>query len=80
MITVQKAKEIISKAHPKETISQCFEYKGDFFVFELKEGDKKTFDSPFYAVSKLTGKISSVNPTDDLDNFFDDMESNQIKV
>lgn len=80
MISLDKARQIIAKAHPKDKVEQVFEYRKQFYVFELKDKEETTYDSPFYLVSKITGKLTSFIPTEDLDGFFSDMENHQLGV
>lgn len=79
MITVDDAMNRVAEYYPDSEIIQGFIYKHQFYVFELFNG-RVTHDSPFVSVTRNTGKLALVNPTEDIDRFFSDKERHRLEV
>ena len=60
-------------------ILKIIDYDKDCYVIEAVESlDAPNYNSPYYAILKESGKVTSFVPTLDLDAFFEAMENRTL--
>ncbi len=79
MTSFQQAKQIIQARFPSGSIKSAFEYKKQFYVFNVDTGTS-SYENPYYAVSKITGKLTGITPFEDFNRFFSDADHYPIEV
>ncbi len=81
MINANKAKEIMKRKLPDLTVTSGCDYDEEFFVFEaVKDVNKTDYNCPYYAVSKQVGEVYGFTPMEDLDKFFDAMDTRSLQI
>jgi hypothetical protein len=79
MMTHKQAISTFKKRFPKLTVLRCIDYADDFYVMEAMENpDVADYNLPYYAISKVSGKITSFVPTLDLDAFFEAVDKRTV--
>lgn len=74
-----QAMTIFKNHFPKLTILKCVDYSNTHYVLEAVENPEITsYNSPYYAVDKNNGNVTSFIPTLDLDAFFDAVENRTV--
>ena len=65
-----------AKRFPNLTVLRCINYSNEHYIIEAVEDPKVTdYNSPFYAVNKNSGEVTSFIPALDLDAFFDAVDN-----
>ena len=65
-----------AKQFPKLTVLRCINYSNEHYIIEAVENPEVTdYNSPFYAVNKKSGEVTSFIPSLDMDAFFDAVEN-----
>lgn len=78
-MNAQQAMNTFKKHFPKLTITKCVDYDKRHYVIEAVENINVTdYNSPYYAVHKISGKITSFSPSFDLDAFFDAIDNRTV--
>lgn len=68
-----------AKQFPKLKVLRCIDYSNDHYIMEAVEAtDVTDYNSPFYAVNKNSGEVTTFIPTLDLDAFFDAVENRTV--
>ena len=65
-----------AKRFPNLTVLRCINYSNEHYIIEAVENPEVTdYNSPFYAVNKNSGEVTSFIPALNLDAFFDAVDN-----
>lgn len=74
-----EAIDTFKRRFPKLVVTRCVDYNERYFVIEAVENPNvPNYNSPYYGIDKISGKITSFIPTLDLDAFFEAVENRTI--
>lgn len=63
MITIEKAKSLISKDMPERTVKRIRPFKDQGYVCLMPgKGVERDISGPFYFIEGRTGRITKINP------------------
>lgn len=80
-ISVKKAVSLIRKKHPSLTVKSGVDYNDSYYVFEAVENPNEIdYNSPYYAVHKRTGVVSSFYPLENIDEFINAYKNRRLQI
>lgn len=75
----KQAIKIFEERFPKIKVLKCIDYDNNHYILEAVENpDIVDYNLPYYAIDKVSGKITSFIPTFDLDSFFNAVENRTL--
>ena len=79
MINAKEAYAIFKKQYPSLTVTECCLYKNKWYIFTAPEKPGEVdFNDPYYAVNKITRKLTNFTPMEDLDAWLDALTNHQV--
>lgn len=81
-MTVDRAAELVLKAHPHVEIVSAHDYRGDYLFVapDKKLGILGDYNDPYYVVDKRTGEVRAITPLEDFAGFDEAFSKKQLEL